>query len=131
MEKKLIKMWVGIKAKALVKMWVGNVVNALLHFLCFVNNTLSLCQRVQIYLGPTFVGRPNEIFKTKLCLIRMYSVHQTVLNAKKQTLEGWSNYKNPFWSSSHHINAIPSSQQNQNKGQRGHILLLLLLAEVI
>ena len=51
MEKKLIKMWVGIKAKALVKMWVGNVVNALLHFLCFVNNTLSLCQRVQIYLG--------------------------------------------------------------------------------
>ena len=80
--------------KKLLKMWVGNVGNALLHFLFSVNNTLSLRQRVQIYLGPTFLGRPNKIFKTKLCLIRIYT--KTVLNAKETALE--SNNKNPFWS---------------------------------
>ena len=79
---------ISSSGKKLLKMWVGNVSMALLHFLFSVNNTLSLCQRVQIYLGPTFVGRPNEIFKTKLCLIRMYSVHQTVLNAKKTNIRG-------------------------------------------
>ena len=157
-------------------MWVGNVGNALLHFLFSVNNTLSLRQRVQIYLGPTFVERPNEIFKTKLCLTECTPKQ---FWTKKTTLESWSNNKNPFWSRwgvktngsrpSHYINAIPTShydlflswvifstdkislrnggkiryynissgtgpkrwpQQNQNKGQRGHILSLLL-AEVI
>ena len=97
-------------------MWVGNVGNALLHFLFSVNNTLSLRQRVQIYLGPTFVERPNEIFKTKLCLTECTPKQ---FWTKKTTLESWSNNKNPFWSRwgvqtngsrpSHYINAIPTS----------------------
>ena len=88
-----INISISSSGKKLLKMWFGNVSNALLHFLFSVNNTLSLCQRVQIYLGPTFVERPNKIFKTKLCLTECTPKR---FWTKKTTLESWSNNKNPF-----------------------------------